>query len=128
MGERVEIVRAMLEMFRRREHETPFAFYADDVVLDASQLPGLAGGGVYHGHAGVREFWRAWLASWADIEWEYEVVEGDRSEDQVVVDVSNQRNLGRESRIWVEQGPYRLVFGFRGNEVVSLKYELPNRD
>src|SRR5688572_5441080 len=124
MGERAEIVGALLEMFKRRENETPFAFYADDVVWDASGMPALAGGGVYHGHEGIREFWRRWLEAWEQIEWEYDVVERG---DDVVAEIRNQRNLGRGSHVWVEQRPYELVFGFRGNEVtsVTLRWESP---
>ncbi len=120
-SERVQIVRALLDMFRRRENETTFAFYAKDVVWEVEGFgAGLGLDGAYQGHDGVRAFWREWLTAWEAIEWEEtSVTEGEG--ENVVVLVENQRNLGRESGIWVEQAPYTITFTFRGNQVVAVR-------
>ena len=65
--ESVELVRRLLGA--RREHEAGFAFYDTDIEWDATNLgPGSISGladlqGVYHGHEGVRAYWRRWLDS-----------------------------------------------------------------
>src|SRR5512139_663238 len=62
----VEIVRALYEAFARRDGESPFSVYAPDIEWDMSRsaipLPGEEA--VYHGHAGVRRYARAWLEAW----------------------------------------------------------------
>jgi ketosteroid isomerase-like protein len=61
--ENVAIVRELLEGFSRRDHERAFDFYDPEIEWDATgldaTLPDLAG--VYHGHEGVRAYWRRWL-------------------------------------------------------------------
>ena len=43
-------------MFKRRENETPFAFYTDDIVWDVDSFTAVGMTGTYVGHAGVRRF------------------------------------------------------------------------
>jgi ketosteroid isomerase-like protein len=118
--ERVEIVRTLLEMFRRGENETPFAFYAKDVVWEVSGLGGGLGlEGTYHGHEGVRAFWRNWLGAWEEIDWEETSV--TPAGDTVVVLIENQRNRGRGSGIWIPQAPYTLSFTFDGNLITKVR-------
>ena len=121
MEERVEIVRALLEMFKRREHETPFAFYAKDIVWTVEAYTSVGVAGTYEGHDGIRTFWRSWLEAWEDIQWEYEVF--SRGDDAVAL-ITNQRNLGRGSGLWVEQEPYELTFSFRGNQVIAINMRM----
>ena len=67
--ENVEIVRTLAEGFQRRQHEQAFELYDPEIEWDASGLaesvPDIAG--VFHGHEGVRAYWRNWLSAWSDI-------------------------------------------------------------
>jgi ketosteroid isomerase-like protein len=127
--ENVELVRRLLEMFDRREHEAVFAFYAPDIEWDATRTasPGnMEGGklpaglaGVYRGHDGVRTYWRRWLEAWKDLEFEVQdVLDGG---DEVVALIRNQRQWGRHSGIVTETPPYGLVFTIRGGKVVRWR-------
>lgn len=122
----VELVRLLLEMFAKRDHEAVFAFYDPEIEWIASDSPfaqsagGLDDlGGEYHGHDGVRTYWRRWLQAWRDIEFEVEdVLDGG---DDVVALIRNQRQWGRHSGIAVEMPPYALVFTVRDGKVVRWR-------
>jgi ketosteroid isomerase-like protein len=125
--ENVELVRRLLDMFARRDHEGVFEFYDPDIEWDATNPtgPGFAGGpmrdleGVYRGHEGVRTYWRRWLEAWQDIEFEVQdVLEGG---DEVVALIRNQRQWGRHSGIATEMPPYGLVFTIRDGKVVRWR-------
>jgi ketosteroid isomerase-like protein len=118
--ENVEIVRALAGAFRSRDHERPFDFYAADIEWDASLHPVPDVADVYRGHAGVRAFWRRWLSAWRDLEFELEDVLD--AGDNVVMLVSNQRQMGRHSGIATEVPPYALVFTFRASKVVRFQF------
>jgi ketosteroid isomerase-like protein len=60
--ENVEIVRRVWDAAERRDTEAVFALYDPAVVWDASRIPETLAG-VYHGHEGVRRFFRDWLES-----------------------------------------------------------------
>ena len=65
--ENVELVRTLLDMFARRDHEAVFEFYDPDIEWDASKATGFGLTdleGVYHGYEGVRTYWRRWLQAW----------------------------------------------------------------
>ena len=69
--ENVDLVRRLLDMFARRDHEGVFEFYDPDIEWDATAwkstavdtgVGGVAGlAGVYRGHEGVRTYWRRWF-------------------------------------------------------------------
>jgi ketosteroid isomerase-like protein len=88
-----------------------------DVEWDASRLdeliPDLAG--VYHGHDGVRTYWRRWLDAWRDLE--YEVEDVIAAGDDVIALIRNQRQWGRTTGICTTLPPYSMVFGFRDGRV-----------
>ena len=97
--ENVELVRRLLDMFAKREHEGVFELYDPDIEWDAS--PNLSPGGVddlagvYHGHEGVRNYWRRWLSAWKDIQFEVQdVLDAD---GEVVALIHNQRMWGRRT-------------------------------
>jgi ketosteroid isomerase-like protein len=118
----VELVRRLLEMFARREHEAVFAFYDPDIEWDATNirafgLDDLAA--VYHGHEGVRTYWRRWLQAWKDLEFDVEKVLD--AGDEVVALIRNQRQWGRHSGIPVELPPYGLIFTIRAGKVVRWR-------
>jgi ketosteroid isomerase-like protein len=123
--ENVELVRQLLGMFARRDHEAVFAFYDTDIEWDATNFVTDATGGpadlagMYHGHDGVRAYWRGWLQAWADLEFEvYDVLDGG---EDVVALIRNQRQWGRHSGIATEMPPYGLVFTIRDGKVVRWR-------
>jgi hypothetical protein len=61
----VEIVRGIYDAVARRDNVTPFEVYAEDIVWDVSNASrgGLGPKLVYHGHEGVRQFWRDGVAA-----------------------------------------------------------------
>lgn len=73
---------------------------------------------MFHGHAGVRRFWRAWLEAWDDLEFELEDVfdAGD-----CVVAFVHQRNHGKESGIWIDQKPYAQIWTLEDGKVVRMR-------
>jgi ketosteroid isomerase-like protein len=124
-SENVEIVRRMYDCFRRRDNETPFSIYAEDVVWDArgAQIPGL--GHIYHGHEGVRTFWRQWLEAWDEIEFETdEPVELDDGRVQVLV---RQRNRGHGTGIWIDQDPYEHFWTLVDGKVKRVEFAWAGR-
>jgi ketosteroid isomerase-like protein len=124
-SENVAIVGRLYECFRSRDNETPFAFYADDIVWDARgvHLPGLDQ--IYHGHDGVRTFWRQWLEAWEEIEFEMDgptELEDGRVQVQV-----RQRNRGHGTGIWVEQDPYNHFWTLSDGKVTKLEFSWADR-
>ena len=84
--ENVEIVRALAEGFQHRQHERAFEFYDPEIEWDASAFaevnPDIAA--VYHGHEGVRAYWRHWLSAWSDLHFEIQDVV-DAGDDVVLL-------------------------------------------
>jgi ketosteroid isomerase-like protein len=119
--ENVEIVWELLEGFSRRDHERAFERYDPEIEWDASRftelLPDQAA--VYHGHEGVRAYWRVWLSAWRDLQFTVDDVLD--AGDEVVALISNQRQWGRHSGIVTEMPPYGLVFTFRDGKVVRWR-------
>jgi ketosteroid isomerase-like protein len=117
----VEIVRMLAEGFQHRQHEQAFDLYDPEIVWDASGLgefiPDIAG--VYHGHEGVRTYWRNWLSAWSDVEFEIQDVR-DRG-DEVVLLIRNQRQWGRHSGLETNLPAYGMVFTFRDGKVVRWR-------
>jgi ketosteroid isomerase-like protein len=127
--ENVELVRRLLEMFARREHEAVFAFYDTEIEWDTTNLgegawSGFADlAGIYRGHDGVRTYWRRWLEAWTDLEFEvHDVLDAG---DDVVGLIRNQRQWGRNSGIATDMPPYGLVFTIRNGKVVRWR-SFPN--
>jgi ketosteroid isomerase-like protein len=97
----VEIVRGIYDAVARRDNVTPFEVYAEDIVWDVSNASrgGLGPKLVYHGHEGVRQFWRDGVAAFGEIKLEVEelIDAGDR-----VLAVIRERDVGRVSGVPVE--------------------------
>ena len=122
--ENVELVRRLLDMFAKRDHEGVFEFYDPDIEWDARLALGGASiasdlAGVYRGHEGVRTYWRRWFEAWEDLQFEVQDVL-DRG-DEVVALIRNQRQWGRHSGIATEMPPYGLVFTIRDGKVVRWR-------
>ena len=120
--ENVEVVRSLAEGFQRRQHERAFEFYDSEIEWDASRMGGLVppdAAGVYHGHDGVRAYWRNWLSAWSDLHFEIQdVVDAG---DEVVLLIRDQRHWGRHSGIETEIPPYAMVFTMDGGKVVRVR-------
>ena len=116
--ENVEIVRDLLEAFRRRDHERAFDYYDPDIVWE--DLSGQDTGGVFHGHEGVRTYWRQWLSAWRDLQ--FEIQDLRDAGDDVVALIHKQRQWGRHSGIETEMPPYGIVFTIRGGKVVRWRF------
>jgi ketosteroid isomerase-like protein len=118
--ENVEIVRSLAKGFQHRQHEGAFEFYDPEIEWDASRFaevnPDIAG--VYHGHEGVRRYWRNWLSAWSDLQFESQDVV-DAGEDGVLL-ISNMRAWGRHSGIETEWPPFGMVFTIRDGKVVRV--------
>jgi ketosteroid isomerase-like protein len=126
--ENVEIVRGLLDAFARRDHASAFEYYDREVELDATEvqeaIPDLAG--VYHGHEGVRTYWRRWLSAWSDLTFDVDDVLD--AGDSAVALISNQHQRGRLSGIDTQMPPYAIVFSFRDGKVVRWKNYMDQRD
>jgi ketosteroid isomerase-like protein len=96
--ENVEIVKEFTRRFAAGDHVTR-DYFDPEIVWDTS-ASGLPSAGVYHGHQGVRRFFRDWLAPWSD----YEIETSDCIDagDSVVL-VFRQAGTGRGSGVRVER-------------------------
>jgi ketosteroid isomerase-like protein len=120
-SENVEIVRRLYDCFRMRDNETPFEYYAEDIVWDArgAEIPGLEH--VYHGHEGIRAFWRQWLEAWDEIQF---VIEDPVELDDGRVEVRvRQRNRGKGAGIWIDQPPYLQFWTIDDGKVTRLEFQ-----
>jgi ketosteroid isomerase-like protein len=76
----------------------------------------------FHGHEGVRRYWRRWLDAWSEIDFEYELIE---LEDGRIVGVIDQRNRARHSGVWIDQPRYAQVWTLREGKVVRMEFADP---
>jgi ketosteroid isomerase-like protein len=123
--ENVEFVRAIVTLYEQPDGiallasgDLDLSMVDPDIEWDASEIsemiPDLAG--VYHGHEGVRAYWRRWMDAWKDLE--FEVHDVRDAGDQVVVLIRNQRQAGRHTGIVTELPPYGMVFTVRAGRLM----------
>jgi hypothetical protein len=85
--ENVDLIGGLMEAYRNpdvisalADGELDMSLVDPDVEWDASRLsemiPDLAG--VYHGHEGVRTYWRQWFEAWSDLEFDVSWASGRR--------------------------------------------------
>jgi ketosteroid isomerase-like protein len=60
--ENVELVRAAWDAWERGDTDAVFAFYDPEIVWDQAGYGATDFANLYHGHDGVRQFFREWLA------------------------------------------------------------------
>src|ERR1044072_9876569 len=100
--ENVEIVRRVYEAAARGDTETVLELYDPDVEWDSYRSPvgTLMGRGLYHGHDGLRAFFREYYDAWERLEDSGEelIDAGDR-----VVSAGITRSRGRASGLEVER-------------------------
>ena len=115
--ENVEIVRRAWEAWERGDWDPLYAFYHPDVVWDASALRGPITG-VYHGHDGVRRYFREWLESFEahDARAEKFIAAGD----DVIVRL-RLRGRGKTSGVEVEMARLNV---YRIRNGLAIRVEL----
>jgi ketosteroid isomerase-like protein len=115
--ENVELLRRGFDSFLAGSPEWGAELLHPDVVWDATNSMIFDIDRVFHGPAGVREFWREWLRAWETVQFEYELVDaGDR-----VVALIDQRMVGRSTGIEVPLGKYAQLYTLRDGLIVHWK-------
>jgi ketosteroid isomerase-like protein len=114
--ENVEIVRRAYEAAAQRDNLAAIALYGSEVEWDISHAPArdlLGEPHVYHGHVGLRKFFRAWYEAWErvvpDLE---ELIDADEH----VISVETTRGRGRASGAEVEL-PHFAVWTIRDGKI-----------
>jgi ketosteroid isomerase-like protein len=118
----VELVRSVIAAHVRGDFDAVFAAYAPDIEWHTGD--GQAAGWsdfepVYHGHEGVRTFWRTWFAAWETASFEYEefIDAGDN-----VITILSQRMRGRTSGVDLEWASYAQIWTVRGGKIVRIEF------
>ena len=94
----MELVKEFTRRFAAGGHVT--REYFDPGIVWDTTASGMPSAGIYHGHEGVRQFFRDWLAPWKD--YEIETSECIDAGDAVVL-VFNQAGTGRGSGVRIER-------------------------
>lgn len=113
----VEIVRASWEAWSRGDVAALFEFYDPEVEWDMtkSYVPDM---GVFHGHDGIREFFREWQEFFAEYRAEPEQFIG--ADENVMVRV-RQGGRGKASSVDVEMPTYWQVYRLREGRAVRVE-------
>ena len=124
--ENVEIVRRVYEAAARRDASAVLACYDARIEWDVSRSPmaRLVGGGVYHGHEGLRSFFRQYHEAWDAIQ--YEGAELIDAGGEHVISVDTERTRGRASGVETELTQY-AVWTVRRDKIVRVAW-FPTRD
>jgi ketosteroid isomerase-like protein len=117
--ENVEVVRGVYSAVTRRDGVIPYEVYAEDIVWDFSNSRRalLFTKPVYHGHEGVRQFWREGLSVFSEIDFE---VEGLIDAGDQVLAVIREREVGRASGVPVE-ATHMAVWTLAEGKVTQLQ-------
>ena len=117
--ENVDVVRRLYDAAARRDDVTPFDVYAEDIVFDISnsRRVALALRPIYHGHEGVRQYWRETTSAFGEID--FEVEELIEAGDQVLA-VIREREVGRASGVPVE-ATHMAVLTLTGGKVILIQ-------
>jgi ketosteroid isomerase-like protein len=115
--ENVEIVRASWEAWSRGDMDALFEFYDPAVEWDMthSYVPDM---GVFHGHDGVREFFREWRAFFA--EYHAEPEQFIAVDENVMVRV-RQEGRGRSGTVGIEMPGYWQIYRLRDGRAVRVE-------
>ena len=118
--ENVELVRAAWEAWERGDMEAVFSFYDPEIVWDQSHTPTLELSSLYHGHDGIKRFFREWLAAF-DRESYYAHAEEFIDAGEAVVVRIRQGGRGKESGVEVEMPQYWQVYRLRDGRAVRIE-------
>lgn len=111
----MEIVKEFTRRFAAGEDVTS-EYFDPEIVWDTS-ASGLPSASVYHGHQGVRRFFRDWLAPWDD--YEIELSDCIDAGDAVAI-VFRQAGTGRGSGVRIESD-FFAVYELEGSQVVRFR-------
>lgn len=117
--ENLEIVRQLFDAISRRDAEAVLSLYDPDVQWDASRAgPGAFFVGTYHGHDGLRRYFREWNEAWENVDYDVEELI-DTSEQ--VISVVTARGRGRASGAAVSYTQY-AVWTFRDGKIARAAW------
>jgi ketosteroid isomerase-like protein len=117
--ENVEIVRRVFDAAARRDSAAVLAFYDPEVEWDMSRggLGGVVDRGVYHGHDGLRRYFRLRSEAWETITDDCEeLIDGGEH----VISVVTVRGRGRASGVEVESQNLVGVWTIREGMVLPV--------
>ena len=115
-------MQSVIAAHERGDYAAVFAAYDPDI----DWYPGQARGAdwsdfepVYHGHEGVRNFWRTWFEAWEAVDFQYrEFIDAGEH----VVTILSQRMRGRTSGVELEWDSYAQVWTLRRGKVVRVQF------
>ena len=113
---KVAVIEELFGEFARRTDDRTFEVFDTEVLFDTRAYPGPESlRAVYHGHEGIRTYWRQWLDAWESVE----VFDGPHHEvhGSAVVSWWHQRNRGKRSGIEVDMET-AVVWTFQGDRIV----------
>jgi ketosteroid isomerase-like protein len=115
--ENVEIVRVAWDAWSRGDMDALFDFYDVDVEWDMthSYVPDMR---VFHGHAGIREFFREWRTFFAEY---YAEPEDFVDAGECVIVRIRQGGRGRSSTVGVEMPFYWQLYRLRAGRAVRVE-------
>jgi ketosteroid isomerase-like protein len=113
---KIGVIEEMFREFASRTDSRTFEVFDEEVLLDTRAYPGPESlRTVYHGHDGIRTYWRQWLDAWKSVE----VIDGPHHEvhGPTVITWWRQRNRGKSSGVEVEMET-AVVWTFQGDRIV----------
>ena len=116
--ENVEIVRAAWEAWDRGDMDALFGFYDPAIVWDQTSYDTGELSGCYHGHDGVRQFFREWLAPFEDY---YAHADDFIEAGDAVVVRCRQGGRGKSSGVMVQMPPYLQVYRLQDRLIVRIE-------
>ena len=115
--ENVEVVRRVWEAAERRDNQAVFALYDTAIVWESHDAGPIEGGGHYHGHEGVRQFFHDWLESF----------ETYRAQAETFIEAGNKvvvgyrvSGRGKGSGVEIEMARWN-VYGIRNGLVIRVE-------
>jgi ketosteroid isomerase-like protein len=119
--EDVEVVRRAYDAAARRDATAVLALYDPEVEWDVSRGPYgevIGQSAVYHGHEGLRRWFREWHEAWENVE---DICEELIDAGEHVISVETQRGRGRASGIEAEWTLY-AVWTIRAGKIVRVAW------
>jgi ketosteroid isomerase-like protein len=125
--ENVEIVRQVFDAAIRRDTDAVLALYDEAVEWETGRSPLtrlVGGGGTFHGHEGLRAFFRERYEAWEKSvdECEELIDAGDR-----IISVLTSRGQGRASGVEVKLQGYAAVWTIRDQKIIRVEW-FPSRE
>jgi ketosteroid isomerase-like protein len=95
-----------------------FERISPDVIWDTRGM-GLAGFGLFEGHAGIVRFWQQWLEIWS--EWQFDITDMAAVAEDVVVYTTHVRGTSRQAGVPVDMVQHHRMT-FRDGELVHFTF------